>query len=492
MWKKLSIGLFLLVAIAGIGYWSITNIKIEAITLVSPDNSAIKEDIQLSLNKKAAISVEYWKTGTGEKYKTPLTGIEKDHVVHLMLLEPNTSYSYKVVINGLIDINSKTFTFKTREPSPWMVHEWLKDKFPHDANALGDGLVMLCYRGFPGHISMVDGKGTIRWYWQDEEMGVRMATLTPRNTILALLAPASKDEFHKKKKEKPIDLKSYYLRTGKIGFVGGTQIAEINLEGKVLWRVDIDKQDIVFHHDLQMTKDHQIASIYRDYKMYDLEGSGVKKDTLWGDGVMVMDTLGKVVKKWSAWDHWDLSKDNRLKEYAGDRFHFNSLTFDDNGDYILSTPIENQVWKINAITGKIEWKLGENGDFKMNKDDLFYFQHDARIDPKGNLMLFDNGDYSPNDTTKVNKRSRVLSFDLNTEEMTADPKIKLVLPQKYYTSRMGGAALLPNNNIMATSSKTGGVLITDSKGEVLWVLNTHFIPYRAEYVPSGFWQNYIQ
>ncbi|NKI27439.1 hypothetical protein HCG49_12790 [Arenibacter sp. 6A1] len=478
------------VCLGGFYYYN-SDIKIEKVELVSPDNSALKEDIHIALNKESSLYVEYWKEGESKKYRTPVSESKVDHTVHLVLLEPNTTYEYQIIINGLLNRSTKHRSFKTREQSAWMVHNWIKEEKLNDATALGEGLVMLCYRGYPGYIAMVDGKGTIRWYWQDKTMGVRLATITPRNTILALLAPANRDEFKTTEKGKETGVATYYLRTGKIGFVGGTEIAEIDLEGNVLWRTNIEEKDIVFHHDLQMNQKNQVMSIFRDYKMYDLEGTGMAKDTLWGDGVMIMDTLGKVVKKWSAWDVWDISKDKRIKEYAGDRFHFNSLSLDADGSYLLSTPVENQVWKVDSNTGKIKWKLGRDGDFEMDSTAYFYFQHNAHLNKYGDLMLFDNGDFSPNDTTKINKLSRSLSFELDTVKMKAKLKINATLPSLYYTARMGATFLMPNNNILQTSSKTGGVVVTDQKGKVLWSLNSHFIPYRAEYVPSTIWRKYI-
>ncbi|WP_215224251.1 aryl-sulfate sulfotransferase [Echinicola shivajiensis] len=485
------IGLVLL-GILGVFYYTSNNIKIKKVELVSPDNSALKEDILITLNKKSALTVEYWKKGESVKYTTPVSDNQVNHKVHLVLLEPGTTYEYRIILDGWRSRSTEIYSFQTREASSWMVHDWIKEDKPHDETALGDGLVMLCYRGYPGYIAMVDGKGTIRWYWQDEKLGVRLATLTPRNTILALLAPARKDEFKKPKKGDKKGVASYYLRTGKIGFVGGTEIAEIDLEGNVLWRTNIEDKDIVFHHDLRMTPDLQIMSIYRDYKMYDLEGLGTAQDTLWGDGVMLMDTLGNVSKKWSAWDVWDISKDKRIKEYSGDRFHFNSVVLDSDDNYLLSTPIENQVWKVNSETGELMWKLGKDGDFKMDSSAYFYFQHAAHINRNGDLMLFDNGDFAPNDTSKVNKLSRSLSFKLDTANMVADVEIKATLPKEHYTARMGSTFLMPNGYILQTISKTGKVVITDLSGNVLWALNSHFIPYRAEYVPATIWEKYIK
>lgn len=477
------------------GYYFYSNsIEIERIELVSPDNSALKEDIIINLSRPANVYVEYWIKDSLKKIRTPVTKKDKkNHKIHLMLLKPEKQYKYKIVIDGLVNIYSETYTFHTRKQSSWLVHNWIKTNRPHDEKAMGKGLIMLCYRGYPGYIAMVDGKGTIRWYWQDE-LGVRLATITPRNTIIALLAPASTDKFYDEKKEKqePKGITNYYLRTGKIGFMGGTEIAEIDLQGNVLWRVNIEKKDIIFHHDLLMNKKNQIVSIYRDYKLYDLKGTEPALDTLWGDGIMVMDTTGNVLKKWSAWDVWDISKDKRIKKFANDRFHFNDVSLDKYDNYLISTPIENQIWKVNPNTGKIIWKLGKGGDFKMDSTSYFNFQHASHINQDGDLMLFDNGDFSPNDTTKIGKLSRALSFNLDTINMEATVEISAELSYRYYTSRMGSAYLLPNNNILQTSSKTGTVVITDKNGKVLWELNSHFIPYQAKYVPEETWEDYIR
>ncbi len=479
----------LLVLGAGL-YFYIRGINIESVTVSSPDNSALKASVSLELNKPAPVYIEYWEKGSAESHRTPTHPASQRHRLDLMLLKPGTEYEYQIVLDRLVNTRSKTFSLTTREQSPWMVHDWIKADKPHDETALGDGLVMLCYRGYPGYIAMVDGQGVIRWYWQDEKLGVRVATLTPRNTILALLAPASEDEFNKEGVVST-GANSYYLRSGKIGFVGGTEIAEIDLNGRVLRRINLKEQDLVIHHDLRMDKQQRILGIYRDYTLFDLDQDAVQ-DTLWGDGIAVLDTLGNVLEKWSAWDHWDIANDARLHEFSQDRFHFNTISFDTDSNYLLSTPIENQIWKVNARTGNIDWKLGRNGDFKMDSTDYFYFQHASHINAEGDLMLFDNGDFSPNDTSKLHKTSRAISFALDTVQMQANAQIRSTLPPAYYTSRMGSAYLLPNGRILSASSKTGGVLVSDRTGNVLWVLQSYFIPYRAEYIPAETWKDFIR
>ncbi|WP_166670790.1 aryl-sulfate sulfotransferase [Olivibacter sp. XZL3] len=489
--KNILVSLFIVALLYGGYYFYSHDIQIVNIQLSSPDNSAIKEDIRIQLNKPATVYVEYWAGKDGKHYLTPVRQAATEHLINLLLLEAETDYHYRIVLDRLVPIKSKTMHFQTRKQSPWMVHDWIKENHPHDAGALGEGLTMLCYREFPGYIAMVDGKGVIKWYWQEEKMGVRIASLTPRGTVLALLAPVGKDEFAKPQENKPF-VKSglgYSLRTGKTGFMGGTELVEIDLTGYVRWRLNTDKLGMIVHHDLRMDQSNHIVAVVRDY-ILDERKQGIPRDTLWGDGVVVMDTTGKVLKKWSAWDQWDTAKDVRLDSLKHDRFHINTISFDKDSNYIVSSPIENQVWKIDAQTGKTLWRLGKGGDFQMNASDYFYFQHAPHINQEGDLMLFDNGDFSPRDSSTTNKVSRALSFTLNTEEKTATKKLDVPLPNKQYTARMGSAYLLPNGNILQTSSKTGSVLISDKLGKVLWELNTYFIPYRAEYVPDSLWKKY--
>ena len=158
------------------------------------------------------------------------------------------------------------------------------------------------------------------------------------------------------------------------------------------------------------------------------------------------------MKTWSAWDVWDVANDPYIDEYRYDRFHMNGLCFDKDGNYLVSNPIEDQIWKIDRQSGKLLWKFGRNGDFKMDTTAYFSFQHAPYITEQGDLMLFDNGLYD--------KRSGAKAFKLDEKNFTAETVINAMLPPEKYTSRMGNAYLLPNGNLLQTSSKTGSHFMT--------------------------------
>ena len=119
-----------------------------------------------------------------------------------------------------------------------MDFNWVNNGGPFNKEAFGDGLLMICYARMPGFIAMVDVDGKVKWHWQVDDIGVRAATLTPQGTVLAMLRPPNKDVIDDQPKEhrKILEEIQKPMRRGKIGFAGGTAMAEIDLTGKTLWR----------------------------------------------------------------------------------------------------------------------------------------------------------------------------------------------------------------------------------------------------------------
>ena len=463
-----------------------------SVMLTSPHNTAMYNKIEISIAKPAPVYVEYTERKTGKSYRTRTSPKDTLHHIDLLLLKANTEYTYRVVIDNLFRQQSKELTFKTREQSPWLVNHWFNEWHPHDTTALGDGMILLCFGRLPGYMMLIDNEGEVRWYWQVDDIGVRAASLTPRGTFLAMLRPFVKDfvdDYTMTPEQVRADEHKKPMRRGSIGFAGGTGLAEVSLTGETMWRLDLDKVEKkkdfqVIHHDILMDKNYHIHTLYRPKKIATIPVDGITHtDTLGGDGIMVIDSLGKILKTWSVWDVWDIEKDPYIGEYRYDRFHINGMCFDKDSNYLLSAPIEDQIWKIDAQSGELVWRFGRNGDFQMDTTDYFSFQHSPYISGDGDLMLFDNGLYD--------QRSGAKAFRLNETDRTATTTINATLPPDKYTSRMGNATLLPNGNILQCSSKTGSVTVTDQRGKVLWESILPFAPYRAIYVPISTFKSYF-
>lgn len=486
---------FVIVLVCGVPvflYWNIRNSLI-AITLTSPRNTAMYNRVEISLAKPAPVYVEYTDKSTGKSYRTRTSPADTLHCIDLLLLKANTEYSYQVIIDNLFKQYSKELTFKTRKQSSWLINRWFTDKRPHDKTALGDGMILLCFGRLPGYMMLIDNEGEVRWYWQVDDIGVRAVSLTSRGTFLAMLRPFVKDvidDYTMTPEQIRNDEHKKPMRRGSIGFAGGTGLAEVSLTGETMWRLDLDKIEKekdyqVIHHDILMDEEHHIHTLYRPKKIATISVNGkMEADTLGGDGIMVIDTLGNVLKTWSVWSIWDIKNDPYIVEYRYDRFHINGFCFDKAGNYLLSAPIEDQIWKVDAKSGELIWRFGRDGDFKMDTTAYFSFQHSPYIMENGDLMLFDNGLH--------NQQSGCRAFRLDEETRTAETTICALLPADKYTSRMGNASMLPNGNLLQCSSKTGSVMVTDKEGNVLWESVMHFAPYRAVYVPAETWDQYFK
>ena len=473
-------------------YWTERNTLI-SITLTTPHNTAMHTRIDLSLAKQAPVYVEYTDKSTGKSFRTRTSPADTLHHIDLLLLKANTEYSYRVIIQNFFRQKSKELNFKTREQSSWLVNRRVTDKRPHDATALGDGMVLICFGRLPGYMMLIDNRGETRWYWQIDDIGVRAASITPRGTFLAMLRPFVKDvidDYTMTPEQVRNDEHKKPMRRGSIGFAGGTGLAEVSLTGETLWRIDLnkihkEKEYQVIHHDILMDEQNHIHTLYRPTKVATIPVDGkMETDTLGGDGIMVIDTLGNILKTWSAWDVWDIGNDPYIGRYRYDRFHINGLCFDKEGNYLLSAPIEDQIWKVDAESGKLVWRFGRSGDFQMDTTAYFSFQHSPYIMENGDLMLFDNGLYD--------QRSGAKAFRLDEKARTATTTINAMLPADLYTSRMGNAYQLPNGNLLQCSSKTGAVVVTDLSGKVLWECTLPYAPYRAVYVPTETWDNYFK
>ena len=106
---------------------------------------------------------------------------------------------------------------------------------------------------------------------------------------------------------------------------------------------------------------------------------------------------------------------------AKEWLHSNSLNYlPESGDFLVSVPDQNWVvkvdWKNGNGSGKVLWRLGNQGDFTANTSDphpWFSAQHDAGFDPGGGnvLSLFDNGRVRHLQNPNANTRGQAWKID---------------------------------------------------------------------------------
>lgn len=366
----------------------------------------------------------------------------KDHSYKLKGLIPDYKYQFIVLVgNDLDSIQSDVLNFKTKK---------LPDYFPQynvevDSGNVFDGYLMLRHARRPAMQVMINSRAEIVWYQEFDTVVFRPSRITDRESIIAIE-------------------NTQYIR-------------EFDFEGKTLFDLNKGEKgfDKLLHHDI-LRRNDTILVLTREKKVYDLTSiGGGKADTVRSDGILGFNAEGDKIWEWSIFDVANpLEYNIELKE-TGDWGHANSLSIDALGNYLISFRLFNQVWNIDSKSGEILWKLGVGGDFKFEENDYFKLQHAAHIDKNGHLTLFDNGII----TAPI---SRSLTYELDARQRPNKLLKKIILPDSLHTFKMGSSYVLPNDNFLICASTKQKLLIMNNQGNVLWMVSTSKISYRANYV----------
>ena len=94
--------------------------------------------------------------------------------------------------------------------------------------------------------------------------------------------------------------------------------------------------------------------------------------------------------------------------------------------------------------------------------------HAIRLLDNRNLMLYDNGNLSPQLFNTNIPRSRILEISINSEN-SCSLIWEYELPQHLYSVGMGITQILNNGNIQITSgNQCGTILEINRLGEIIW------------------------
>ncbi len=421
------------------------------------NDNQLKIQVDVLTVENADAYAEYWSANDSTNVmQSDTVKNTLQHPLVLLNIAPKTDYAYRIITleNG-VKKTSQTYTFKSHD-----LPVWLQDQFkaintypqliPADFKS---GLMLVNKNYAPGLAFLMDYKGQIRWYHMIDGMSYKVLHFTKQQTILALLG----------RNDEPT---SY-----------GSQILEVNLLGDTVLNLkkgqgDFKKQ---IHHEILKNDKGQLVTITVEKKIMDLTSvGGGKTDTVNSDGIMVMDKNAKLIWKWSVFDVTDPLKDPNILKTKKDWTHANSLNYDTDGNYIISFYNTGQIWKVDAVTGKVIWKLGKGGTIAMPADCNFDQSHAVHINKNGNLMFFDNG--------VAKKQSGVFTLKLNEAQQTAKLDMHILLPKEVFNGRMGSAYMINDTSILVCCSKRHILVLSDRKGTLLWTMETAMPSYRAEFV----------
>jgi len=159
---------------------------------------------------------------------------------------------------------------------------------------------------------------------------------------------------------------------------------------------------------------------------------------------------GRLVFQWDMLGQVDPSESYTGLPPAGvwDPYHLNSIAEDSDGNLLASARDTWTIYKINHSTGATMWRLnGKRSDFAVSDDAHFFYQHDARPGPGGELSLFDDGCCELGSTKPPPEpQARGLVLKLDTTQHTATVARQYVHSPPLTVPTQGNFQTLPNGN----------------------------------------------
>jgi hypothetical protein len=193
-----------------------------------------------------------------------------------------------------------------------------------------------------------------------------------------------------------------------------------------------------FHHEsLRLPNGHTMVIAGMERMMpAGTQGSKEPVDIL-GDVVIDLDEEFQVSNIWKEYEQLDITRKSvfnatcktggggcppvLLAPEAYGWTHSNSLNYiPSTGDFLVSIPEQDWIakvdWKDGKGSGKILWRLGKGGDFKVESKDpnpWFSYAHDVGFEPAGSntLTLMDDNHFNQRKDPKAQSRAQVWTLD---------------------------------------------------------------------------------
>ncbi|HEX3042215.1 MAG TPA: arylsulfotransferase family protein [Solirubrobacterales bacterium] len=223
---------------------------------------------------------------------------------------------------------------------------------------------------------------------------------------------------------------------------------------------------------------------------------GPKRAAIASAEVQEVDPAGKVVWRWNSRGHIGLRETGRwwrnvlsnprrrLQREIFDPVHINSIEPRGDGEVVISTRHTDAVYGIDRSSGEINWKLGGTPTGKSLRvtgdpaTKLLGGQHDARIDRRGRLTIFDNGKDRP-------RRPRVVFYRLDLEHGRALYRGQLNDPEVKRSHCCGSARETSDGGWLVSWGDNPLVTGFDREGRIAFRLHLPASTFRAVPVPAG-------
>ncbi len=242
------------------------------------------------------------------------------------------------------------------------------------------------------------------------------------------------------------------LKAGKAGL-----LREYDWKGRVVWEhVDVNQ-----HHDARrLPNGNTIYLAWEAMTKKDAKrvkggrpGSECEDGHIYADVIREVNPAGEVVWEWRT-SELKIEDYPIVEMYSREEFaHANTIFPMKNGDILVSFRILNTIMVIDKKTRKVKWEM---------RDDGWGGQHDCKVLPNRNILLFANGFYSPGH----HSYSRVLEFNPRTRKVKWEYKAPRALD--FWSSHISGAQRLENGNTFICEGAYGRLFEVTPEGETVW------------------------
>lgn len=413
---------------------------IQSIRVLETKNETVRQ-LVLSLKDSMAVQVKLTNLNSGVELFSFPTPKGYNHKILLPGLKSDQRYAFQIMTERKLITDPDTF--RTSKIPVGLVRLELKQHTPKSF----EGYLLTQRRLVKGSVYMIDNEGEVVWY-QKIPGQPKLANWTESNEILVLYG----SPYHNNS--------------------AGDQITRYALTGDISYQLDLQKINLVAHHEIMEFENDLLLLVY-DTKKVKTKSDGEIDVT--SSAIVRLSKKEKILWKWSTFDVKNPENDPDIANLREDWGHANAFSLDSDGHVLVSQRDWNQVWKINSRSGELIWIMGENGTIQMDSVDVFSGQHAIYKNINDKYMLFDNG--------RKNRKSRVMSFELNGDK--AKKILSIDLPDDLYADRMGNVRLLPNGDVLLCSPRSRSILVLDTSGSLLFHVTLGIPdPYRVEYVPS--------
>lgn len=430
---------------AGTDAMTIVHPVISNILVAESPSSVLVYSVQFSTDIEASATVTVLAAGHDPWVVPTTTGPGVEHEVAVYGMYAETEYVFQ------IDATTPEGGAAQASSDPVTTAALPADLPPldvtvHDAAAMAPGYTLFGIRRWNpgqdpawGYLLALDAEGTVVWY-------------------LSVGHPSA-------------DLRQ--LANGNLLYnYGNIALSEITPDGTRVWdRQAPDVGTDTFHHEAFPVGDGTFVTLSTELRPISGYPDGSTHDVV-ADTVAVISADGStLVREHSLFDildplrvrpgfdaaFWNVRYAD-VSSSTKDWTHGNAIIVDPaDGNFIASLRHQDWLVKVDANTGALIWRFGEEGDFALEAGgDWQFHQHAPELQADGSLLIYDNGNARSTLGATEPPFTRVVQFEFDETAMTARQVWEYRGQAAYHSPFVGDADRLANGNVLITD---GGLIV---------------------------------